>query len=450
MITGNPFTYTANLGLNALTGIVVRNAIILVDYANELRRNGIDIETAALLAGRRRLRPIFLTTMAAALGVTPMILSRSPLWSPMASVIAVGLVVSMLFTLVLVPVLYVVVERRHERRAARRERTTHETEVHVPGPTNVPAGIAAMNPAATTALILLALGLGTLIPTRRAAAQLAPASTSAAATIRLTLDDAVTLAMKQGYVTRLASARLASAEAHERGAAASLLPQLSVAGNHVRSSGRTTIVVPSGALGNESSGAPLPAADRRFDQGAAALTYMQVAKNWVLEKRRKLAAILQRSYAASLLLVLYQDARIKLTGRDNRVHLDAYQDQRPGSRWTVIENSISDMSQICKAAGIRFVIFTRFEDTRFEDRKLLRQRFDSVKTRLGIPVVDLDGKSDPRWRNADPASLRNSRVDSHPTKLGAEVYATLSFEALQRLKILSLNDSDAASISKVD
>ncbi|HEY6825765.1 MAG TPA: efflux RND transporter permease subunit, partial [Gemmatimonadaceae bacterium] len=90
VVTGNPFTYTANLGLNALTGVVVRNAIILVDYANELRRSGMDIETAALLAGRRRLRPIFLTTMAAALGVTPMILSRSPLWSPMASVIAVG------------------------------------------------------------------------------------------------------------------------------------------------------------------------------------------------------------------------------------------------------------------------------------------------------------------------------------------------------------------------
>ena len=124
VITGNPFTYTANLGLNALTGVVVRNAIILVDYANELRRDGVDIETAALLAGRRRLRPIFLTTMAAAFGVTPMILSRSPLWSPMASVIAVGLVVSMIFTLVLVPVLYVVVERRIERRGPRRKAAT--------------------------------------------------------------------------------------------------------------------------------------------------------------------------------------------------------------------------------------------------------------------------------------------------------------------------------------
>lgn len=83
---------------------------------------GAAIETAALLAGRRRLRPIFLTTMAAPLGVTPMILSRSPLWSPMASVIAVGLVVSMIFALVLVPILYVVVERREERRTARHGR----------------------------------------------------------------------------------------------------------------------------------------------------------------------------------------------------------------------------------------------------------------------------------------------------------------------------------------
>jgi hypothetical protein len=154
VITGNPFTYTANLGLNALTGVVVRNAIILVDYANELRRGGMDIETAALLAGRRRLRPIFLTTMAAALGVTPMILSRSPLWSPMASVIAVGLVVSMIFTLVLVPVLYVVVERRHERRAALREHESLDADVGPSTPMKRPAAIAAMSPAASTAMVV--------------------------------------------------------------------------------------------------------------------------------------------------------------------------------------------------------------------------------------------------------------------------------------------------------
>ena len=294
VITGNPFTYTANLGLNALTGVVVRNAIILVDYANELRRNGMDIETAALLAGRRRLRPIFLTTMAAALGVTPMILSRSPLWSPMASVIAVGLVVSMIFTLVLVPVLYVVVERRQERRAARRQHESFDDAVVLPASAKIPAGIAAMNPAGATALIL-AVGLLLTVGPRRAEAQ---------ASTRLTLDDAVAMAVKQGYATRLAAARVASAESHERGAASDLLPQLSISGNHLQSSGRTTIVVPRGALGNESSGTPLPAADRRFDQGAAALTYTQlsltqpVTQLWRIRQAQQLSAAQTNGAAA--------------------------------------------------------------------------------------------------------------------------------------------------------
>ena len=301
VITGNPFTYTANLGLNALTGVVVRNAIILVDYANELRRSGVEIEAAALLAGRRRLRPIFLTTMAAALGVTPMILSHSPLWSPMASVIAVGLVVSMVFTLVLVPVLYVVVERRQARRDARRAQESDELRAIAPASASVPAGIAAMTPAVTMGLVVLGLALSIAIPARRAFGQ---ETTARADTVRLTMDDAVALAIKQGYAARIANARLLSAEAHERGATANLLPQLSISGNHLQSSGRTTIVVPAGALGNESSGAPLPAHDRRFDQGAAALTYTQlsltqpVTQLWRIRQARQLASAQTMSAAA--------------------------------------------------------------------------------------------------------------------------------------------------------
>lgn len=111
MLTGNPFGFTANLGVISLTGIVVRNAIILVDYINERRKEGAGVEEAALEAGRRRLRPIFLTTMAAAVGVVPMIVSRSSLWSPLASVISVGLLCSMFFTLVVVPVLTVLFEK---------------------------------------------------------------------------------------------------------------------------------------------------------------------------------------------------------------------------------------------------------------------------------------------------------------------------------------------------
>jgi multidrug efflux pump subunit AcrB len=106
-ITGNEFGFTAFTGLISLSGIVVRNAIILIDHTNELLRKGMDIPTAAYEAGKRRLRPIFLTAMAAAIGVFPMILSGSPLWSPLASVIAFGVMWSMLISTLTIPVLYI-------------------------------------------------------------------------------------------------------------------------------------------------------------------------------------------------------------------------------------------------------------------------------------------------------------------------------------------------------
>lgn len=106
-ITGNNFGFTAFVGLISLSGIVVRNAIILIDHTNELLHSGLDIRNAAILSGKRRLRPIFLTAMAAAIGVLPMIVSGSPMWSPLASVIAVGVVWSMVMALLTVPVMYI-------------------------------------------------------------------------------------------------------------------------------------------------------------------------------------------------------------------------------------------------------------------------------------------------------------------------------------------------------
>ncbi len=107
-ITGNDFGFTAFCGIISLSGIEVRNAIILIDHTNELLARGLDIPTAAYEAGKRRLRPIFLTAMAAAIGVFPMILSGSPLWSPLASVIAFGVVWSMMISTLVIPVLYTV------------------------------------------------------------------------------------------------------------------------------------------------------------------------------------------------------------------------------------------------------------------------------------------------------------------------------------------------------
>jgi multidrug efflux pump subunit AcrB/outer membrane protein TolC len=265
LLTMNPFTYTANLGLNALTGMVVRNAIILVHYANELRRGGLKPEAAALLAGRRRLRPIFLTTMAAALGVTPMILSRSPLWSPMASVIAVGLVVSMIFTLVVVPVLYVLVERRVERRAARRTSTAERAQSDPLIPAIASARVGALAHGVAVAIALAVIGT--------------PMSAQTVAPVRLTVDSAVQLALTKGKAARIAQQEVRKAAAHHRGASADYLPRLSVSGSRLHSSGRTQVVIPSGVLGKDGTGAPVPSTDRSFEQGATTITYAQLSLN---------------------------------------------------------------------------------------------------------------------------------------------------------------------------
>lgn len=107
IITGNPMGFTAFMGIISLMGIVVRNGIILVDYADELiLEHGYTVKAAALASAKRRMRPIFLTSSAAAIGVVPMILGKSPLWAPLGSVLAVGLIVSMVMTLFVVPVLY--------------------------------------------------------------------------------------------------------------------------------------------------------------------------------------------------------------------------------------------------------------------------------------------------------------------------------------------------------
>jgi multidrug efflux pump subunit AcrB len=105
--TGNPMGFTAFMGIISLIGIVVRNGIILVDYADELvLEHGFTVKAAALAAAKRRMRPIFLTSAAAAVGVVPMIAGKSPMWAPLGSVLAFGLIVSMILTLFVVPVLY--------------------------------------------------------------------------------------------------------------------------------------------------------------------------------------------------------------------------------------------------------------------------------------------------------------------------------------------------------
>ena len=107
LIVHMPFSFVAQIGFIGVGGVVVRNSILLIDYIRDRREKGDGLLDAARAAGARRMRPIFLTTLAAAVGVSPMIFSGSLMWAPMAAVIAFGLLFSMFFTLLVVPALYV-------------------------------------------------------------------------------------------------------------------------------------------------------------------------------------------------------------------------------------------------------------------------------------------------------------------------------------------------------
>lgn len=106
------FGITSVLGLISLVGIIIRNGIILFDYAEELRRDkGMSVSEAAYEAGCRRMRPIFLTSITTALGVLPMVISGGPLWQPMGLVISFGTVLSIFLVILVMPVTYKIVFR---------------------------------------------------------------------------------------------------------------------------------------------------------------------------------------------------------------------------------------------------------------------------------------------------------------------------------------------------
>ncbi|HET9888217.1 MAG TPA: efflux RND transporter permease subunit, partial [bacterium] len=112
LLTGHTWNVISLIGMILLAGIVVNNAIVLVDGINRYRRLGVDKHTAILRAGHVRLRPILMTTLTTVLGLLPMTLGLgegAELRAPLAVVVTFGMVVSTLLTLVVIPALYWVV-----------------------------------------------------------------------------------------------------------------------------------------------------------------------------------------------------------------------------------------------------------------------------------------------------------------------------------------------------
>jgi HAE1 family hydrophobic/amphiphilic exporter-1 len=117
--TGTPLGVPALIGMLMLIGIVVTNAIVLIDLINQYRARGMGVVEAVLEGGRRRLRPILMTAVATICALVPMALGLTGeggfISQPLAIVVIGGLVSSTLLTLVLVPTLYTIVERAKQR-----------------------------------------------------------------------------------------------------------------------------------------------------------------------------------------------------------------------------------------------------------------------------------------------------------------------------------------------
>ncbi|MDR1201955.1 MAG: efflux RND transporter permease subunit, partial [Tannerellaceae bacterium] len=109
------FSAFAILGIIGLVGIIIRNGIIMFDYIEFLRFvRGETVRQAAFEAGKRRMRPIFLTSACASMGVLPMIISASPMWSGMAAIIFFGTLISMTLIVTVLPVVYWLVYRKQD------------------------------------------------------------------------------------------------------------------------------------------------------------------------------------------------------------------------------------------------------------------------------------------------------------------------------------------------
>ncbi|UCD35822.1 MAG: efflux RND transporter permease subunit, partial [Nitrospiraceae bacterium] len=123
LIMGFSLSILSLFGIVALSGVVVNDSLLLIDFINRHRQNSIDAFTAVVESGQRRFRPIILTSLTTSLGLTPMILEKSvqaQFLIPMAISLGFGILFATFITLLLVPSLYLILEDM--RRVFRKEK----------------------------------------------------------------------------------------------------------------------------------------------------------------------------------------------------------------------------------------------------------------------------------------------------------------------------------------
>jgi hydrophobic/amphiphilic exporter-1 (mainly G- bacteria), HAE1 family len=232
LATGNNIGMPAMIGVVMLMGLVTKNAILLVDYTNHLRRDeGLSVKDALLKAGPVRLRPIVMTTVAMVLGMTPSAFGGgegSEFRAPISIATIGGLITSTLLTLVVVPVAYMLLERALERiKALRREPVS-------PG--------LRLATRVTTVLIVLAL-IGAFASVSRAFAQ------SNESMAPMTIDRALELAMTRNEGLKVTEEQLRQTQAAVAEAKAAFLPQVNLNFLYTPAQASPILRIPAGIFG---------------------------------------------------------------------------------------------------------------------------------------------------------------------------------------------------------
>ena len=142
LLLGFNFSIMSMCGIVALAGVVVNDSLVLVDYVNRKRAEGLSLHDAAWEAGAARFRPILLTSLTTFAGLTPMLLEtdvQALFLVPMAVSLSFGILFATLITLILVPAVYLMLEDAglaRQRRKKRREERRNQTSISLPDPTH--------------------------------------------------------------------------------------------------------------------------------------------------------------------------------------------------------------------------------------------------------------------------------------------------------------------------
>jgi len=137
LVTKGTISVMAMIGIIMLMGLVTKNGILLIDFTNQQRANGVPRRDALLMAGRIRLRPIIMTTVAMIFGMLPLALaigSGAEARAPMARAVIGGLITSTILTLFVVPVVYTLLDDLSLWFARRKERAVEDRPSSQPAP----------------------------------------------------------------------------------------------------------------------------------------------------------------------------------------------------------------------------------------------------------------------------------------------------------------------------